>query len=142
MLELYRSKLLQNGINHSLLRGNALLLNKTSNALCQTRLKSNIYRPKNDFKLALSSPLNNVLIKKEFTRGLKVAVIGGKNDEMWKKYRTLDPRVIRPIDGSEFFVSNYYINVSDIFPKISTEEFRKRAQENFSNIELFNLALK
>jgi len=142
MLELYRSKLLQNGINHSLLRGNALLLNKTSNALCQTRLKSNIYRPKNDFKLALSSPLNNVLIKKEFTRGLKGAVIGGKNDEMWKKYRTLDPRVIRPIDGSEFFVSNYYINVSDIFPKISTEEFRKRAQENFSNIELFNLALK
>jgi len=142
MLELYKSKLLQRGITHSLLKGNALLLSKTSNNLCQRRLRSDIYKSNINTKLVLTSPLNNVTFKREFTRGLKDGIIGEKNKEMWKEYRAIDPRVIRPIDGNEFFLTTCYNHITDVLPRISAEEFKKRVEENFSRIELFNLALK
>jgi len=69
-------------------------------------------------------------------------IIGKKNAEMWKEYKEIDPRVIRPVDGTEFFVSACHINLMDVFPKISTEEFKKRAEKELSKIELFNLAFK
>jgi len=64
------------------------------------------------------------------------------NNDLWKEYKTEDPRIIRPIDGNEFFVANSYINITDVFPKISTEEFKKRAEENLSKLAVFNLAFK
>jgi len=140
-MELHKSKLLQKSITQTLFKESPLLLNRTRNSICQKRLISNICNTKNE-KLNLTSPLGNVSIKKEFTRGLKENVIGRKNKEMWKEYRAIDPRVIRPVDGTEFFVADYFINITDVFPKISTEEFKKRIQENFSKIELFNLAYK
>jgi len=158
MMEVFKSKHLQKSITQTLLKGNTLLLNRTNNSICQKRL---IYNTKNDIKLVLSSPLNNVLTKRDFTKGIPVKlasaaaqpvphipeedsdkIIGNKNYEMWQKYRAIDPRVIRPVDGTEFFVSDWYINLADVFPKISAEEFKKRAEENLSKIELFNYALK
>eukprot|EP00833_Pecoramyces_ruminatium_P017335 jgi/Orpsp1_1/1191367/evm.model.d7180000085196.1 len=142
MLELYRSKLLQKGLTQNLVQGNSLLLNRTSHSILQKRLKSNILNIKNDAKLDLASPFNNASIKRELSSVVQDNGIGSKNNEMWKDYRAIDPRVIRPLDGTEFFVLCCYINVTDVFPKISTEEFKKRAEENLSKIKLFNLALK
>jgi len=61
---------------------------------------------------------------------------------MWKEYRAIDPRVIRPVDGNELFILNCYPHFTDVYPKISTEEFKKRIHENFSKFEFFNLAIK
>ena len=143
MLEIYQTKFLQKSITHSLFKSNALLFNRTSDNIYQKRLRSDICKTKkNDIKLTLTSPLNNVSFKREFAFSLNDGVIGKKNNEMWKEYRALDSRIIRPVDAADFFVSDYYINVTDVFPKTSTKEFKKRVEENFSKIELFNLALK
>ncbi|OUM63719.1 hypothetical protein PIROE2DRAFT_61098 [Piromyces sp. E2] len=139
MLELYRLNLFPKRTIQPL---NSLFLGKVNSTICQRRLKSNIYNSQNNFKINLSNPLNKELNTREFTRSLKYNGIGSKNNEMWKEYKAIDPRIIRPVDGSEFFVVGWYINIIDVFPKISTEEFKKRAEENFSKIELFNLALK
>jgi len=143
-MELYKSKILQKGITQTLLKGNYSLLSRTSNFIYQKRLRSDLCNIKNDSKLILTSPLNlnNVSIKREFTRGLNDGVIGKKNNEMWKEYRAIDSRVIRPIDTNELFITNAYLNATDVFPKISTEEFKKRAEKNFPKIELFNIAFK
>jgi hypothetical protein len=61
---------------------------------------------------------------------------------MWEEYKAIEPRVIRPVNGNEFFITGSYINVVDVFPKFSIEEFRKRAQENLPKIEVFNHAIK
>ncbi|KAL6599217.1 hypothetical protein U3516DRAFT_562978 [Neocallimastix sp. 'constans'] len=61
---------------------------------------------------------------------------------MWEEYKEIEPRIIRPINGKEFFTSGCYLNILDIFPRFSIEEFRKRAQENLSKIKVFNHALK
>jgi len=61
---------------------------------------------------------------------------------MWEQYKEKDSRIIRPLDGSEFVLNGYYINVIDVFPKFSTEEFVKRAQEELSKVEIFNIAIK
>jgi len=61
---------------------------------------------------------------------------------MWEDYKAIEPRIIRPINGNEFFTTGCYLNVVDVFPKFSTEEFKKRAQENLPKIEVFNHALK
>jgi len=68
--------------------------------------------------------------------------VSALKQDYWKDYKTEDPRIIRPVDGNEFFVANSYINITDVFPKISTEEFKKRAEENFSKLAVFNLAFK
>lgn len=61
---------------------------------------------------------------------------------MWEEYKAIDPRVIRPVDGNEFFITGSYINIVDVFPKFSTEEFKKRAQENLPKLAVFNHAIK
>jgi len=142
MLELYKSKLLQKGISQTLLKGNSLLVNRASNTICQKCLKSDINNIKNDSKVITLSPLNNVSTKRELSTIQDDNIIGKKNKEMWKEFKAIDPRVIRPVDGTEFFVTNYFINLTDVFPRISKEEFIKRAEENLSKLEIFNLAFK
>jgi len=61
---------------------------------------------------------------------------------MWEQYKEKDSRIIRPINGNEFFTASTYVNIFDVFPKFSAEEFKKNAQENLSKIECFNLAIK
>jgi len=61
---------------------------------------------------------------------------------MWEQYKEKDSRIIRPINGNEFFTVSTYVNIFDVFPKFSAEEFKKNAQENLSKIECFNLAIK
>jgi len=61
---------------------------------------------------------------------------------MWDQYIEKDNRIIRPLDGSEFILNCFYINVADVFPKFSIEEFKKNAQEELSKIEIFNIATK
>ena len=61
---------------------------------------------------------------------------------MWEKYIQKDNRIIRPLDGYECVLIYSYLNVIDVFPKFSVEDFKKNAQENLSNIEFFNLSIK
>ncbi|ORX77794.1 hypothetical protein BCR32DRAFT_328779 [Anaeromyces robustus] len=61
---------------------------------------------------------------------------------MWEEYKAKESRIIRPINGLEFFTSGVYFNVTDVFPKFSVEEFKKNAEENLSKIQIFNYALK
>jgi len=61
---------------------------------------------------------------------------------MWEQYIEKDNRIIRPLDGSEFVLNGYYISVVDVFPKFSTEDFKKRIQEELSKVEIFNIAIK
>ena len=61
---------------------------------------------------------------------------------MWEKYIQKDNRIIRPLDGYECVLIYSYLNVVDIFPKFSVEDFKKNAQENLLNIEFFNLSIK
>ena len=61
---------------------------------------------------------------------------------MWEKYIQKDKRIIRPLDGYECVLITSYLNIIDVLPKFSAEEFRKNAQENLSNIEFFNLCIK
>jgi len=61
---------------------------------------------------------------------------------MWEQYKEKDNRIIRPVNGNEIFTTSTYVNIFDIFPKFSVEEFKKNAQENLSKIECFNLAVK
>jgi len=61
---------------------------------------------------------------------------------MWEEYKAKDGRIIRPVDGNEFFATSIYLNVTDVFPKFSIEEFKQKAQENLSKINVFNYAIK
>ncbi|OUM70282.1 hypothetical protein PIROE2DRAFT_1706 [Piromyces sp. E2] len=61
---------------------------------------------------------------------------------MWEYFIEKDNRIIRPLDGTEFILNNFYINVVDVFPKFSIEEFKKNAQEELSKVEIFNIATK
>ncbi|KAG4107072.1 hypothetical protein H8356DRAFT_1625566 [Neocallimastix lanati (nom. inval.)] len=61
---------------------------------------------------------------------------------MWEEYKAIEPRIIRPLNGNEIFGTEFYLNIVDVFPKFSTEEFKKRAQENLPKIEVFNHAIK
>ncbi|ORX81324.1 hypothetical protein BCR32DRAFT_268332 [Anaeromyces robustus] len=61
---------------------------------------------------------------------------------MWEEYKAKDSRIVRPVNGIEIFTTNMYLNVTDVFPKFSVEEFKKNAQENLSKIEVFNYAIK
>jgi len=61
---------------------------------------------------------------------------------MWENYIKQDNRIIRPLDGYECVLTGGYLNVIDVFPKFSIEEFKKKAQENLSKIEIFNYAIK
>jgi len=142
MWRLSTLNLMQKGFTHQIFcKENPLVFGKTIGTVSQKRLKSDVYRISNNLKLSLISPLKNEWVKKECKRGVKNC-IGNKNFEMWNEYRFIDPRVIRPVDSNEYFVLNFYVSVSDVFPKISTEEFKRRAQENLSKLEIFNIALK
>jgi len=61
---------------------------------------------------------------------------------MWKEYVKKDNRIIRPLDGYECCLISSYLNVTDIFQKFSIEEFRKKAQKNLTNVEIFNYSIK
>ncbi|ORX57261.1 hypothetical protein BCR36DRAFT_580678 [Piromyces finnis] len=61
---------------------------------------------------------------------------------MWEEFIKKDCRIIRPLDGYECCLTGSYINVTDIFPRFSIDEFKKNAQENLSKIEIFNFAIK
>jgi len=61
---------------------------------------------------------------------------------MWEEYKAKDSRIVRPVNGNEIFTTSIYLNVTDVFPKFSIEEFKKNAQENLSKIEVFNYAIK
>ena len=61
---------------------------------------------------------------------------------MWEKYKEKDNRIIRPMDGYESVLISMYLNIIDVFPEFSVEDFRKNAQENLSNIEFFNISIK
>ena len=61
---------------------------------------------------------------------------------MWEKYKKIDDRVIRPLDGFEFCLMSGFLSVTDIFPKFSTENFIKNAEENLPKIEFFNYSIK
>ena len=61
---------------------------------------------------------------------------------MWEKYKEKDSRIIRPMDGYESVLISMYLNIIDVFPEFSIEDFRKNAQENLSNIEFFNIGIK
>ena len=61
---------------------------------------------------------------------------------MWEKYIEKDSRIIRPLDGYECVLIYSYLNVIDVLPEFSIEDFRKSAQENLSNIEFFNINIK
>lgn len=61
---------------------------------------------------------------------------------MWEKYIEKDKRIIRPLDGYECVLISSYLNLIDVLTKFSVEEFKKKAQENLSNIEFFNLSIK
>ena len=54
----------------------------------------------------------------------------------------MDSRIIRPMDGYESVLISMYLNIIDVFPEFSIEDFRKNAQENLSNIEFFNIGIK
>jgi len=157
------SRLLQNGLTQGLL-GHSLMASNPSGILARNYLRpgtagNNLNNNKVNIPLRKPAPKKEVnpktntfkkdfkfmnnLSKKEVDQKVKNENrIGAKNMEMWKEYRAIDPRVIRPVDGNEFFVAGTYINVTDVFPKIDTEEFRRRAQENLSKLDLFNLSLK
>jgi len=61
---------------------------------------------------------------------------------MWEQFKEKDSRIIRPINGNEFITVSMNINIVEVFPKFTIEEFKKRAQENLPKIKLFNYALK
>ncbi|ORX84930.1 hypothetical protein BCR32DRAFT_276674 [Anaeromyces robustus] len=61
---------------------------------------------------------------------------------MFEEFKKIDHRIIRPINGNEFFITSSLLNLTDFFPKFSIEDFKKRAQENLSKIKVFNYALK
>jgi len=61
---------------------------------------------------------------------------------MWEQYKEKDNRILRPLDGSEFVVNGFYINIVDVFPKISTEDFKKRIQEELPKVDIFNITIK
>ena len=61
---------------------------------------------------------------------------------MWEKYKEKDSRIIRPMDGYESVLISMYLNIIDVFPEFSIEDFRKNAQENLSNIEFFNIGIE
>jgi len=61
---------------------------------------------------------------------------------MWEEYKKKDDRIIRPLDGYECCLIESYINVTDVLPKFSIDEFKKKAQENLSKIEIFNFSIK
>ena len=61
---------------------------------------------------------------------------------MWEKYKEKDSRIIRPMDGYESVLISMYLNIIDVFPEFSIEDFRKNEQENLSNIEFFNIGIK
>ena len=63
-------------------------------------------------------------------------------NKMWNKYIEKDSRIIRPLDGYECVLRFSYLNIIDVFPKFSIEDFRKNAQDNLSNIDFFNLSIK
>ena len=63
-------------------------------------------------------------------------------NKMWNKYIEKDSRIIRPLDGYECVLILSYLNIIDVFPKFSIEDFRKNAQDNLSNIDFFNLSIK
>lgn len=61
---------------------------------------------------------------------------------MWEKYKKIDSRIIRPMDGYESVLISMYLNIIDVFPEFSIKDFKKNAQENLSNIEFFNISIK
>lgn len=61
---------------------------------------------------------------------------------MWEKFIKKDSRIIRPLDGYECVLISSYLNVTDILPDFSIEDFKKNIQENLSNIEFFNISIK
>ena len=61
---------------------------------------------------------------------------------MWEKFIQRDNRIIRPLDGYECVLISSYLNIVDILPRFSIEEFKKNVQDNLSNIDFFNISIK
>ena len=65
-----------------------------------------------------------------------------RENHWWKKYLENDRNIIRPLDGYEYFLTVSYLTAIDIFPKFSTEDFFKCAQNNLPQIDIFNYQIK
>ena len=60
----------------------------------------------------------------------------------WEKYLKEDSRLIRPLDGYEYYITLTFLYVSDIFDKFDIEKFKNNCQEELPKINIFNLGIK
>ena len=60
----------------------------------------------------------------------------------WEKYLKEDSRLIRPLDGYEYFITMSFLYVSDIFDDFDVEVFAKNCEEELPKINIFNLGIK
>ena len=60
----------------------------------------------------------------------------------WEKYLKEDSRLIRPLDGYEYYITMTFLYVSDIFDKFDIEKFKNNCQEELPKINIFNLGIK
>jgi len=61
---------------------------------------------------------------------------------MWEEYKAKDSRIVRPLNGLEFFTAGLYFSLTDVFPKFSVEDFKKRVEENLPKIKVFNYGIR
>lgn len=60
----------------------------------------------------------------------------------WEKYLKEDSRLIRPLDGYEYYITMTFLYVSDIFDNFDIEKFKNNCQEELPKINIFNLGIK
>ena len=61
---------------------------------------------------------------------------------MWEEYKTIDNRIIRPLDGFEFILTSGFLYVTDYFDFFDTTNFINNCNNNLTKIEPFNYSLK
>ena len=61
---------------------------------------------------------------------------------MWEKYKKIDNRIIRPLDGFEFILTTGFLYITDFFDYFDTNKFIENCNNILPKIEPFNYCLK
>ena len=61
---------------------------------------------------------------------------------MLDKFKNLDNRIIRPLDGFEFILTSGHLYISDYFNYFETKSFINKCNNILPNIEPFNYCIK
>ena len=61
---------------------------------------------------------------------------------MFDNYKKIDNRILRPLDGFEFILTNGFLYITDYFDYFDTKIFQENCNKILPNIEPFNYSIK